>query len=86
MPVSRGPKTRASVGGDPSIISDLYIDDAVVVPIAAPSVKSPGAKRTKAATAALRAAGVEGPRQEKARRRARREGVGLRFLPPCRGR
>ena len=59
MPASRGPKMRASLRGDPSIISDLYIDDAGVVAIADPSVKSPGAQRTMAATAALRAAGVE---------------------------
>ena len=59
MPASRGPKMRASLSGDPSIISDLYIDDAGVVAIADPSVKSPGAQRTTAATAALRAAGVE---------------------------
>ena len=50
---------RASLGGDPSIISDFYIDDVGVVAIAAPTVKSPGAQRTRAATAALRGAGVE---------------------------
>ena len=50
---------RASPGGDPSIISDLYIDDAGVVTIAAPTVKSPGAQRTQAATSALRDAGVD---------------------------
>ena len=50
---------RASPGGDPSIISDLYVDDAGVVAIDAPTVKSPGAQRTQAATAALRDAGVE---------------------------
>ena len=50
MPASRGHRMRASLGGDPSIISDLYIDDAGVVTLAAPSVKSPGAQRTQAAT------------------------------------
>ena len=59
MPASRGPRMRASPGGDPSIISDLYIDDAGVVAIAAPTVKSPGAQRTLAATSALRDAGVD---------------------------
>ena len=59
MPASRGHRMRASLGGDPSIISDLYIDYAGVVAIAAPTVKSPGAQRTQAATAALRDAGVE---------------------------
>ena len=50
---------RESVGGDPATISDLFIDDAGVVAIAAPSARRPGAERTQAATAALRAAGVE---------------------------
>ena len=59
MPASRGHRMRASLGGDPSIISDLYIDDAGVVAIAAPTVKSPGAQRTLAATSALRDAGVD---------------------------
>ena len=59
MPASRGHRMRASLGGDPSIISDLYIDDAGAVTIAAPTVKSPGAQRTQAATSALRDAGVD---------------------------
>ena len=59
MPASGMPRMRASPGGDPSIISNLYIDDAGVVAIAAPTVKSPGAQRTRATTAALRDAGVE---------------------------
>ena len=58
MPASRRLRMRASPGGDPSIISDLYIDDAGVVTLAAPTVKSPGAQRTQAATTALRAAGA----------------------------
>ena len=59
MPAFLGHRMRESVGGAPSLISDLYIDDAGVIAIAAPTVKSLGAQRTQAAVAALQAAGVE---------------------------
>ena len=50
---------RNSVDSEPSILSDLYTDGAGVVAIAPPTQKSPDAQRSRAATAALRAAGVE---------------------------
>ena len=51
--------TYESLAGRRSVHHLLYIDDAGVVAIDAPTVKSPGAQRTQAATAALRDAGVE---------------------------
>ena len=39
MPASRGLRMRESLGGDPAIISDLCIDDAGVVAIAAHTVR-----------------------------------------------
>ena len=59
MPAGRGPRMRNTPGHDASLVSDLYIDDAGVVAMSSPHVRSPCARRTAEATAALQSAGVE---------------------------
>ena len=59
MPAGRGPRMRNAPGHDASLVSDLYIDDAGVVAMSSPHVRSPCARRTAEATAALQSAGVE---------------------------
>ena len=59
MPAGRGPRMRPSPGRGVSLVSDLYIDDAGIIAMASPHVRSPCARRTAAATAALHDAGIE---------------------------
>ena len=59
MPAGRGPRLREELGAGTSLVSDLYIDDAGVVAMSSPHVRSPCARRTAEATAALQSAGVE---------------------------
>jgi len=58
MPASRGPPFREEVGAKSDFISDLFIDDAGVISLAHPSVRTPGAARVAAAEAALTRAGI----------------------------
>ena len=59
MPAGRGPRMRHSPGQGVALVSDLYIDDAAVIAMSSPHVRAPCARRTAAATQALRDAGVE---------------------------
>ena len=59
MPAGRGPRMRSELGRGVSFINDLYIDDAAVIAMSSPHVRSLCARRTAAATAALDAAGIE---------------------------
>ena len=59
MPAGRGPRMRRAPGQGVALVSDLYIDDAAVIAMSSPHIRSPCAQRTAAATKALRDAGVE---------------------------